>query len=222
MRAGVLGVVEGAFDAVGSVAQTVTEDDHELDRCLTVDRVFSLPSGETAFAARAAAEELVRESEAAIEGDDIAVTETTRTVTRYTELVGVTGEFVAVGSGDGTFAFDLVAEETDTEIQRATLDLDGFFDAQGDATPWKAGFFDASEEGVTGVFHGADLRREHDLQAILADSRLNQLGLAHEYGEGEVKMTAARSGYVEVYRPTTFDSADYLAYLREDVLPHAE
>jgi len=222
MRAGVLGTVDGTFDAVGSVTETVTEDDTELERCLTVDRVFSLPSGEMAFAGRAAADELVDRTEATIEGDDIAISETTRTVTRYTDFAGVTGEFVVVGSGDGTFAFDLVAAETDTDIERATVDLDAVFDEHGDATPWKAGFFGASDDGVTGLFHGADLRESHDLQGILADARLNQLGLSHEYGDAEVKMTAARSGYVEVYRPTDFDSADYLAYLSDEVLPHVE
>jgi hypothetical protein len=221
MRAGVLGVVDGSFDAVGSVAETVTEADHELDRCLTVDRVFSLPTGEMAFAGRAAADELRTETEVAIEGGDIAVSEETLPRTAYTEFVGVTGEFVAVGSGDGAFAFDLIADETGTEISRATLDLDAFYGAQTDATPWKAGFV-GGEGGLDGVYYGEDLRENLDLDAVLADARLNQLGLSHEADGDRVKMTAARSGYVEVYRPSTYEAGEYLAYVRDAVLPHVE
>jgi hypothetical protein len=33
-------------------------------------------------------------------------------------------------------------------------------------------------------------------------------------------MTASRSGYVEVYRPSAFDSARYLEYLRDEVQPY--
>lgn len=220
MKAGVLGVVDGTFEMVDSFAETVTEDGHELDRCLEIDRVFSLPSGEMAFAGRAATERLVDRTEATIENGEIRVSETTGPVTRSTEFVGVTGEFVAVGSSTGTFAFDLIARETTTGIERATLDLDGFFAGHGDATPWKTGFYATGSDGVNGVFHGEDLRANRDLDGILAESGLNQLGLAYEYDGEDVKMTASRSGYVELYQPAAFDAAQYLEYVRDEILPH--
>ncbi len=221
MKAGVLGVVDGSFKAVDSVSETVTEDDHELERCLVIDRVFSLPSGGMAFAGRAAVERLADQTETSIEGGEIRVTEATQTVTQFTEFVGVPGEFVAVDSGSGTFAFDLIGAETNTSIERATVDLDDFFARRDAATPWKAGFYGAGENAVTGVFHGEDLRRTHDLQATLDDSNLNQLGLSYSYDGVDVKMTAARSGYVEVYRPSEFDSGQYLEYLADEIMPHA-
>jgi hypothetical protein len=49
---------------------------------------------------------------------------------------------------------------------------------------------------------------------------LNQVGLRYGYGDAEVKMTASRSGYVEVYRPTEFGPEQYLEYLGDEVLPH--
>jgi len=73
---------------------------------------------------------------------------------------------------------------------------------------------------MNGVFHGADLRASHDLDSLLADSRLNQLGLSYGHDGDEVKMTASRSGYVEVYQPSSYDAAAFLTYLREEMLDH--
>ena len=219
MKAGVLGIVDGSFDAVDSFSETVTEDNHELERCLEIDRVFSLPSGEMAFSGRAAADTLEDGSRTTIENGRIRVSERTRTVTEYTEFVGVPGEFVAVDSGDGTFAFDLIGAETDTSIERATLDLDGFFATHESATPWKAGFYGSGESGRNGIFHGEDLRINYDMDDLLANSSLNQVGLSYAYNGDDVKMTAARSGYVEVYQPSAFDSERYLEYLGEEILP---
>jgi hypothetical protein len=222
MKAGVLGIVDGTFSAVDSVTETVTADGQELERSLQIDRVFSTPAGEMAFEGRAAAETLVDRETARIDGGDIERIERTRTVTAYTEFVGVPGEFMAVDSGDGTFAFDLVAAATDTTIERASLDLDAFFDSHASATPWKAGFSGTEANAVNGVFHGEDLRTTHDLDDILRESSLNQVGLSYAYDGADVKMTAARSGYVEVYRPTAFDSGRYLDYLHEEITPHVQ
>ncbi|MFP8955121.1 hypothetical protein ACLI4Y_00185 [Natrialbaceae archaeon A-CW3] len=220
MKAGVLGLVDGTFKVVDSFTETVSEDGHELEQCLTIDRVFSLPGGDMAFEGRAAIDAVVNETVTSIENGDIHVAEQEEIVTRYAEFVGVPGEFVAVSSGDGTFAFDLIGKETATDIERVSLDLDEFFTAHADATPWKAGFFGTGQNGTNGVFHGEDLRDNMD--SILADSRLNQIGLSYEFDGGDVKMTATRSGYVEIYQPSSFDSTQYLEYLREEIIPHLE
>ncbi|MFW5955981.1 MAG: hypothetical protein ACOCQY_01110 [Halorhabdus sp.] len=222
MKAGVIGVVDGSFRKVGSTTETVTRDGQTLGRALEIDRVFSLPSGSMAFSGRAAAERIHNGREATIRDGQISVTERNGVVTDMTEFVGVTGEFVVVESGDGAFAFDLIANETDTAIERATLDLDAFYSAHGEATPWKAGFYANGPGGMNGIFHGQDLRENHDIEAILENSRLNQVGLRYLFGDDEVKMTAARSGYVEVYQPSEYDSADYLDYVREQIVPHLE
>lgn len=223
MKAGVVGVVDGTFRKVNSTSRTVEQDGRELQQVLEIARVFSLPSGEMAFAGRAAVEEIRTEEEATIENGEISVTEQSEPVTRATEFVGVSGEFVVVDSGSGTFAFDLIASETETEatIERATLDLDAYYEAHGAATPWKAGFYGTSEKGINGIFHGDDLRTDHDIDVILQNSRLNQVGLSYAFEGNELKMTAARSGYVEVYQPTDFESGAYLEYLREELIPHA-
>jgi len=78
MKAGVLGVVDGTFTVVDSFVEAVTEDGHELERCLTIDRVFSLPSGEMAFEGRAAADAIATETATTIETGDIHVDERER------------------------------------------------------------------------------------------------------------------------------------------------
>lgn len=222
MKAGVVGIVDGSFDAVDSYAETVTRDGHECERCLEIDRVFSIPSEEMGFAGRAAETARRDETVPSIENGEIQVSERTRPHTRYTEFVGVPGEFVVANSGDGTFAFDLIGADTGTDIERATLDLDGFFRANGAATPWKAGFFGSGDASVNGVVHSQDLRATHDLDEMLADATLNQVGLTYGYDGAEVKMTATRSGYVEVYRPSDFEDGRFLDYLREDILPYSD
>lgn len=222
MQAGVIGVVDGSFDVVDTYADTVREGDTDLRRCLEVDRVFSLPSGDAAFAGRAAREYRRERETARFEGGSVTVSEEPQVATRHTPVAGVPGEFVVVGSGQGEFAFDLVGADTGTAVERATLDLDAFFDRRGDATPWKVGFRHADGDGVSGALHGGDLREDHDLDAVLDGATLTQVGLEYDYDGRALKMTAARSGYVEVYQPRDLDVGTYLAYLREELAPLAE
>lgn len=222
MRAGVIGVVDGDFEYVDSFSETVEEDGHESTRCLDIRSIFSLPSGATAFAGRAAREVERAREVAEIDRDGIQVSERTGTTTEHTSFVGVPGEIVAVKSGAGTFAFDLIEQETNTGIERATIDLDGFYDATDGGRPWRAGVGGAADGGVSGVVHGYDLREEYDLEGMRQRSSLNQLGLEYRYDGLDLKMTATRSGYVEVYQPSEFDETAYLEYLVEQVVPHVE
>lgn len=220
MQAGVIGVVDGSFDVVDSFSETVVEGDQELERCLDVKRVFSLPSGQPAFAGHAAHEYRQERESARITGGEVSVVAEPQTGIRHTNFVGVPGEFVVVGSSTGTFAFDLIARDTNTTIERGEVDLDTFFERRDDAAPWKAGFFGDDGDGVSGVLHGSDLRESHDLDDLLDGSSLNQLGLEYSYDNDEVKMTASRSGYVELYQPRELGPKNYLGYLQREILPH--
>ncbi|WP_327051159.1 hypothetical protein [Halomicrococcus gelatinilyticus] len=222
MNAGVIGLVEGDFQAVDSFSDTVVEGDRELTRTLDVGRVFSLPSGDIAFEGRAAVERTAERATAELDYGEVRLRETNETETRVTGFVGVPGEFVVTESGAGRFAFDLIARDTGTDVERATFDLDGFLDAHADADVWKAGFSGADGSAESGLFHGSDLLADDDLAHLVRRGDLNQLGLEYGYDEDDLKMTAAKSGYVEVYRPAAFDSADFLAYLLDEVVPHLE
>ncbi|WP_336035141.1 hypothetical protein [Halobacterium yunchengense] len=220
MRAGVVALVDGSFRKIDSYAETTADGDRELARRLEVDRVFSLPDGDAAFAGRAAAERVAPDREVSVDEDGITVTDQRRVTTAYTEVVGVPGEFVAAASSDGAFAFDLVGAETGTSLERATLDLDAFLDDRPDATPWRVGVAGRGDGSVNGTFHAADLRASRDLDALRDGATVTQLGLAYDYGGDAVKMTAARSGYVEVYQPAAYDAAEFLTYVRDEVLDY--
>ena len=222
MKAGVLGIVRDDFEVVDSFSETVEQNGRELERVLDVGRVFSLPSGEVAFEGRAAVEREVNRTTTELDFGEVRVEETPTTETRVTELAGVPGEFVVVGSGKGTFGFDLVSRDTGADIERASLDLSGFLDAQTDAEPWRAGFYDNDGNCENGVLHGTDLLADDELGRVLRDARLNQLGLDCSYDDRSLKMTASESGYVEVYRPSDFETEDFLQYVLEEVVPHAD
>jgi hypothetical protein len=222
MKAGVLGIARDDFEVVDSFSDTVERDERELERVLDVRRVFSLPGGRVAFEGRAAVERVVNRATTELDFGEVRVEETPQTETRVTELVGVPGEFVVAGSGGGTFAFDLVSRDTGADIERASLDLNAFLDAQSDAEPWKAGFCDGSGSCENGILHGTDLLDDERLAELFDGSTLNQLGLDCAYDDRSLKMTAAGSGYVEVYRPSEFETADFLQYLLDEVVPHAE
>lgn len=216
MKAGVIGVVDEEFKYVDSISDTVEEGESEFARALDVQRVFSLPSGDAAFEGVAAREVQRREEVADVQGSEIDVRTETRTKTIHVGVAGVPGEFVVAGNSRGRYAFDLVGKEAGVTVERATLDLDDLFEANGGAQPWRVGV----AGGVNGVFHGEDLRQSHDLDGLREDGTLNQLGLAYDYDGEDLKMTATRSGYVEVYQPSSFDTGDYLEYLREQIVPH--
>lgn len=220
MNAGVIGLVDGSFDAVSSFSTTVERNGHELTRALEVTRVFSQDGGTPAFEGHAVAEAVTTDTEMEVGYGSIETAETERTVQRYTRLAGVPGEFVVVGSGRGTFAFDMVAADTDTDIERADIDLDDFLDARADPTPWKAGFENPGGAAENGVLHGEDLFAEDTVATLVADATLTQLGLEYEHGDADVKMTATASGYLERYDLDADATGDFLAYLAADVLPH--
>ncbi|WP_135827669.1 hypothetical protein [Halorussus halobius] len=222
MKAGVLGLVRDDFEVVDSFSETVEENDRALDRVLDVRRVFSLPTGHVAFEGRAAVERVVDRTTTELDYGEVRLEETPETETRVTSVAGVPGEFVVAGSNAGTFAFDLVTSDTGADIERATLDLGAFLDAQSDAAPWRAGFYGNDGNCENGVLHGTDLLDDDDLGGLLDDASLNQLGLDCSYGDHALKLTASESGYVELYRPGEFDTEAYLQYLLEAVVPHAE
>jgi len=220
MNGGVIGTVEGSFDRVGSFADAIEDGDGDRARCLEIDRVFSLPGGEMAFEGSAAIEASETVERSRIDGAEIRIEEESRTVTRRAEFVGVPGEFVVADRSRGTFAFDMIAEETGAGIERATIDLDGFLADRSDAAPWKAGFAGREGSVENGVLHGSDLLDDDGIDGLLDGATLNQLGVEHDYDGERAKVTAARSGYVELYRPAEFDAGDYLQYLVDEFVPY--
>lgn len=220
MKGGIIGRVDGHFEVVDDVTETVQKDDHELARRLEIQRVFSLPSGQMAFEGHAAKERLRPQETTEIIDGRIQVQKEPRVVTQRAEFVGVPGEYVLVDSSGGSFAFDLIARDTNTDIERSSIDLDAFVERARDVEPWKVGFAGYSGNAENGLIHGTDLLNDRNFGEVISNAAINQLGVEHTYRNQTVKMTATQSGYVEIYQPSDFGSADYLEYFLDEIAPH--
>lgn len=221
MKAAVIGQVDGSFDRVEPVANVVPMNGHELAEQIDVTGVKRTPDGLDIDTGRAASQ-TVRDREAVtFTNGSISLETESEISTQYTEFFAVPGEFVGVASSSGTFLFDLVAERTDTTISRCEFDLDGLVEAFPDATPWKVGFYGHEGPADNGVIHGESVLEDSVFGTALESSKKNQLGLKLDRDGTEIKMAVTRSGYVEVYQPSDIDTAEFAAFVREDILPHA-
>lgn len=218
MYAGVVGLVSGSPERLGSFEETVTQDGFDLTRCVEVDRVFSLPDGTHATSGRAAVERVKQVEEVDIEDGHIEPYREPQKITTYTEFLMVPGEFVVVDSSDGAFAFDLVQDETGGAIERTGLDT-AAFRAAHDGDLWKLGY--ADPDGGTGVVYGDPDGSGVSESAVPRGATTTQVGLTHDYRDDRVKMTLTRSGYVAVYRPGEWDGKEFLQYLQDEVVGHA-
>ncbi|PSP37904.1 hypothetical protein BRC71_07955 [Halobacteriales archaeon QH_7_65_31] len=222
MKAGVIGLVDGNFDELESFSETFTQDDTELSRCVEVRQTQVTDSGVPVQTGRVATQKLDEQETVEINDGQISVYETPDVTTLYTEFVSVPGEFVAVSSSSGIFAFDTIGRRTNTNIQRAELDLDSYAESRPESSPWKVGFYGHLGEADNGVVHGTSVLEDSDFGNVLQDAKKNQLGLEFTRDSEVMKITMADSGYVEVYQPSNYDSAEYAEFVVEEVLPHTE
>lgn len=198
-----------------------TEEDVELVDQIAVDGVQRTPNGTDITEGRAATQTLKTTESVALAADGIAVEGDEAVATRHTAFASVPGEFVVVERGGGTFLFDLIGRVSPGSVERAVLDLDALLDSLPDATLWKLGFFDRDGGAESGVVHGADVLADAEFGAALADLPKNQVGLDVERDGVEYRLNAARSGYVELYRPADVSTADFVEFVHEEILPHA-
>jgi len=233
MRAGIIGIPDYDFGPVDSTIETNNVGDETLRACLEVRNTQEDAfGGYTLQTGRAAIEELETEERISIRENAASVTAREESVTRtkYTEFALVPGEFAAVESGRGAFAFDLIGGETDVaSIKRGEIDLMSFADSfEGDsrpenAQPWQVGFYGNAGGAEKGVVYGDGVFDDRDLGEVLKQCPKNQLGLIIEpEDDEEIQMTATRSGYVEVYQPSNYDALDFSEFVIEYVLPHVE
>jgi hypothetical protein len=85
-------------------------------------------------------------------------------------------------------------------------------------TPWKVGFYDATNNAEKGTLYGEDVLSA-EVGHLLDDALFNQLGAVVEYGDSEFKLTITESGYVGIHRPSGLDTVDFLTFIDETVEP---
>lgn len=222
MNAAVIGRVDGEFARVEPTKRVREEDGVELAEQVDVTDVRRTPDGLDINAGRAAAQTLRERESVNLDNGAIEIETVEEPTTRYTDFFAVPGELVGVAGSRGTFLFDLLASETGATVERCSFDLDGFAAAFPDATPWKVGFYGHEGPAENGVVHGEHVLEDGVFGDALQDRKKNQLGLTVDHEGREFKMSITRSGYVEVYRPGDLDLAEFVAFVRDEVVPHAE
>lgn len=221
MKAGIIGLPSGDFDDIESVVKTETESGYELTDCIEVRQRGTSDSGHDVVIGRAASEQIDEEQQIEITDGSISVVERPEVKKRYTDFISVPGEFVVVSSGQGAFAFDLIGKQVNRYIERANINLEGFYNSLDDVSPWQVGFYGHQGNADTGVVYGDAVLDDSDFGGLLAGMEKNQIGLDYPRNGEMIKMTASQSGYVEIYQPGNYDALDFADYIIEDVLPYA-
>lgn len=222
MDAGVIGKVNGQFDALESFQDSRQDGSTELRRGLEVRQRIPGPNGSEAFRGRAAIQRVENKESIEFEGEKIIATEKPGKTTVYTEFLAVPGEFVVVSSGSGEFAFNLIQEQTNTDIERGSIDIFRFAEEHGHAEPWQVGFYGTGGNAQKGVVYGEDVLSDGDIGSALSNAKKNQFGLEYEYDGQSVKMTVTESGYLRIFQPSNFDSKDLAQFVADEILHHVE
>lgn len=226
MRAGVIGIIHGEFSEIESFHTTTEQDGTTFTRSLQVDRFENLEDGSKVFIGEAATQ-VIEESESIViepNTGDIEIAKRGHKEGKHTEFVAVPGEFMAVSSGSGTFAFDLVQEQhPGIQVERINLDLNeyakDYYKADG-VNPWQVGFYGNIGSAEKGIVYGDNVISDSEVGDALERSQVNQLGLEYEMLGYDMKMTMAESGYVEVYNPSNLKSEEFAQYIQEELLDY--
>lgn len=220
MNRGVIARVEGTLGRIGPFSRSHRDDGVELKELVDVTGVKRTPAGLDITSGRAASQELRDTESVSLDNGEISVSTDSEVTTSYTEFLTAGDEFAAVANGDGTFAFDVLAEEYNADISRAQIDVDDFWLSLDDATPWKVGFYGHEGPVENGVVHGEDVLDDGVFGSALADLQKNQLGARVDIDGDEYKFVITKSGYLELYQPRDLDAADFAEFVVDNVLSY--
>lgn len=226
MRAGVIGTIDGKFDKIEPFHETQEQDGRRFTRSLQVNRTSHRDSGHTVYVGEAAIQVIEEVESVKIDPEtgEIDVGEQPTKESKYTQFVAVPGSFMAVSSGAGIFAFDLLkSQHPGINVQRVELDLnayaDDYYTAEG-VDPWQIGFYGNIGQAEKGVVYGENVISDDDIGDVLERSQINQLGLQYEMMDYDMKVTLTESGYVEVYNPGNIESEEFAEYITDEVLAY--
>jgi hypothetical protein len=220
MKAGVVGLINGTVDELDSFTTTYTQDGRELKQRVEIKRKESPETNLSYIYGEAAREELDTVSNVSIKEDSIETQEKKNIDTEKTEFLILPNDFIVIGSSSGTFVFDLIGHYTNTLIQRAEIDLEAFEAEREIDEIWQAGFYNNAGHAEKGTIYGDGVLDDSDIGNVIIDSKTNQLGLVYAYNDDNIKITATRSGYVEIYDPSDYETGQYLQFIDEEISPY--
>jgi hypothetical protein len=223
MNSGVLATGKSVPETVHEFDRIASYSDGEFREILKVNQEYKNLSNKTiGYFGEAAIEKPVSREETVVDDSGNISTETTQeTVWNHTEFLLSPGEFVVIGNSDGLFLTDLIGQQADTMLERASVNLDAYLkNERSEASTWKYGFFGRDQNARKGTIYGDDLLDDGDIGRVLIDNSINQVGLTYERNGQQMKTSVTRSGYVEVYQPSEFDDVDYIEYLSDEISPY--
>lgn len=220
MKSGIVGFVHGDFGRIEDETTAIEDGGTTLLRRIEVDETLTLESGREVQIGSVAKDEKVRRQKTQITDEGIVREETNEIETDYAPFAAIPGEVIILGTGAGTFGFDLIGRQVEALIERADIDLDRFVADYEDGSFWQYGFYNTGLNAENGVFYGAELDEDNTAQTFINSASANQIGLDILYGDKPVKLTMAESGYVEVYQPSDWETPEYVEFIADVVLPY--
>jgi hypothetical protein len=220
MNRGVIARVDGTLGRIGPFSRVHREEGVELKELVEVTGVKRTPAGLDITSGRAASQDLRDTESVSLANDEISVSTASEVTTSHTEFLTAGDKFAAVASSDGTFAFDVLAEEYNADVTRADIDIDEFWLSLDDATPWKVGFYGHDGPVENGVVHGEHVLDDGVFGSALADLQKNQLGARVDIDGDEYKFVITKSGYLELYQPRDLDDTEFAEFVVDHVLSH--
>lgn len=236
MRAGKLGVVtEGALTSIGDAERVGSEErlidgeERTFTRALSTDATVQATlsnAGRIAAATGHALCDVERERETYSERRGIVrVRETTqrhRLGTRFAAVTdtGARSGFALCDSGAGTFAFDFLAAAQDhCRLEPADIDLAGWLTDHPGYEAHQVGRNEYDEDGTVSI-DWFERAVSHD-RALALLNRTEPLTLDVTSTDEQLRVFIAQSGWIEVYAPSDIETAAFLEFVGDEILPYA-
>ncbi|WP_148859293.1 hypothetical protein [Natronococcus pandeyae] len=220
MNSGVIGKIHGEFSDLESEIWTITDRDYELKRAVDVRDTYELSDSKTAYSGKVATEILKKESNAEISSQGISETAELDPVTKSSEFLAISDDFLLVENSQGTFGYDLIGKLTTAHIERARIQLEPFTDDKEIGEIWQLGFYGTGGRAEKGVVYGNQVLDDSEFGSVLDLSNKNQIGIDFPYQDKAIKMTASESGYVEVYQPSDYKTEDFVNFFLNEIAPY--
>lgn len=220
MKSGIIGFVHGNFGSIEDETTVMEDGEAELLRRIEVDETMTLESGREIQIGSVAKENNIKRQKTQITDEGIVRQDISEIETDVASFAVIPGEVVILGTGSGTFGFDLIGRQAEALIERAHIDLDDFVGDYEDGSFWQYGFYNTGLNAENGVFYGTDVSEDSTAQTFINSASANQIGMDILYGDKPIKFTMAESGYVEVYQPEDWETPEYVEFVADVVLPY--
>lgn len=225
MKKGSIGKVLGEASSIDTSVYPTTESKSglELLRTLSVRGGESDLRGNEIQVGRAARQDVTKEKGYDIDPDGKVTSngEEKRKITDVTEFMYSEDQYAVTESTKKEFAFSLLAKAIGTEVSSADIDMNGFIEAHQDARFWMAGYYNHSGEPTSGDGYAeGDLFESDEFRETFEKSDKNRIGVEFEFESELVKLLLTEGGYIEVYRPSNFDSIQFKRLIDEKISPY--